>query len=319
MMPELVPPDEQGRLSGIGTAVGYVGTIVGLLLIFPFFSGALPLFGALPASVVSALRAVVPFTAHAGRVSTFVPTALLFFLFSLPLFVFCRDRHVRAGATTIPLRAAFADVAHTLRDARQHPGALSFIFASFLYQDAIGTIVSFMAVYAVKAMGFASGSETTLFLVLTIPAIFGSYGAGRLVDRYGAHRTLTFTIVAWILLLAAMIVVPTQRAFWVVGLFIGLVFGGVPTAERPLLLSLVPEEEAGRYFSLMLLSSRAAAIAGPFIWGFTVDALEPAQGSALAYRAAVGTVAAMFAVSLVVLRRVPRRDSVGGVGVATAR
>jgi MFS-type transporter involved in bile tolerance (Atg22 family) len=71
----------------------------------------------------------------------------------------------------------------------------------------------------------------------------------------------------------------------------------------------------------MLLSSRAAAIAGPFIWGFTVDALEPARGSALAYRAAVGTVAAMFAVSLVVLRRVPRRDppSVGGVGVATAR
>ena len=35
MMPDLVPPEEQGRLSGIGTAVGYIGTIVGLLLIFP--------------------------------------------------------------------------------------------------------------------------------------------------------------------------------------------------------------------------------------------------------------------------------------------
>jgi UMF1 family MFS transporter len=305
MMPELVPPEEQGRLSGIGTAIGYVGTIVGLLLVVPFFNGAFPLVGDLPASVVGALRSIVPFTSHAGRVSTFVPTALLFLLFSLPLFVFCHDRHPRPGR--VDWRQAFANVAHTLRDARDHKGALPFIVASFLYQDAIGTIVSFMALYAVKAMGFARGAETTLFLVLTIPAIFGSYIAGRLVDRYGAKRTLIASIVSWIVLLIAMILVPTQQAFWIVGLFIGLIFGAVPTAERPMLLSLVPEEEAGRFFSLMLLSSRAAAVAGPLIWGLTVDGLEPTRGTGLAYRAAVVTVVLMFAASLLLMRRVPDR------------
>jgi UMF1 family MFS transporter len=254
--------------------------------------------------VIGFLRTAVPFTSHAGRVSTFVPTAILFLLFSLPLFFFCRDRHPRTG-TQVKWREAFRDVAHTLRDARKHPGALPFIIASFLYQDAIGTIVSFMAVYAVKAMGFARGAETTLFLVLTVPAIFGSYIAGRLVDRYGARRTLVLTIVGWIILLVAMVLVPSQPAFWAVGLFIGLIFGGVPTAERPMLLSLVPEEEAGRYFSLMLLSSRAAAVAGPLIWSLTVDGLEPTQGSGFAYRAAVITVVAMFAASLLLMRRVP--------------
>lgn len=307
MMPELVPPDEQGRLSGIGTAVGYVGTIIGLLMVVPFFNGAYPLFGALPGEVLGVLRTVVPFTSHAGRVSTFVPTAILFFLFSLPLFVFCRDHHPRAEKRQIAWRAAFVDVAHTLRDARAHPGALSFILASFLYQDAIGTIVSFMAVYAVKAMGFARGSETTLFLVLTLPAIVGSYVSGLLVDRVGAKRTLVLTIVSWIVLLVAMVTVPTQRAFWIVGALVGLIFGGVPTAERPLLLSLVPEGEAGRFFSLMLLSSRAAAVAGPLVWSLTVDGLEPAHGTGLAYRAAVMTVAAMFAASLLLLRRVPSK------------
>ena len=305
MLPDLVPPEERGRLSGIGTAVGYVGTIVGLLLVFPFFSGAIPLFGQLPAGVMSFLRSVVPFSEHAGRVSTFVPTALLFLLFSLPLFLFCRDHHPRTERVPIAWRAAFADVAHTLRDAKRHPGALPFIVSSFLYQDAIGTIVSFMAIYAVKAMGFRSGSETTLFLVLTVPAIFGSYLAGRMVDRFGARRTLYVTIVAWIALLIAMVVVPTQNGFWVVGLGIGLIFGGVPTAERPLLLSLVPPEESGRYFSLMLLSARAAAVAGPLVWGLTVDGLEPSLGSGIAYRAAVLTVAVMFALSLLLLRRVP--------------
>jgi UMF1 family MFS transporter len=305
MMPDLVPPEERGRLSGIGTAVGYVGTIVGLLLVFPFFSGAVPLFGALPAGLMSFLRSIVPFSSHAGRVSTFVPTALLFFLFSLPLFFFCRDHHPRSDRVAINWRAAFADIAHTLRDAKRHPGVLAFILASFLYQDAIGTIVSFMAIYAVKAMGFQQGSETTLFLVLTVPAILGSYLAGRLVDRFGARRTLYLTLLAWIALLIAMIAVPTQNGFWIVGLGIGLIFGGVPTAERPLLLALVPPEEAGRYFSLMLLSARAAAVAGPLIWGITVDGLEPSLGSGVAYRAAVVTVALMFAASLILLRRVP--------------
>jgi MFS transporter, UMF1 family len=309
MLPGLVPPDEQGRLSGIGTAVGYVGTIVGLILVVPFFNGAIPLLGALPASLLDTLHHLVPFTAHAGRVSTFVPTAVLFALFSLPLFVFCRDRAPRQDRVPLDWKRAFRDVAHTVRDARDHRGALPFILASFLYQDAVGTIVSFMAIYAVKAMGFARGAETTLFIVLTVPAIAGSYAAGRLVDRIGAKRTLVLTIVGWILLLIAMVSVPSQRAFWIVGLMIGLIFGGVPTAERPLLLSLVPEAEAGRFFSLLLLSSRAAAIFGPLVWSVTVDVLEPTRGVGVAYRAAVLTVAAMFAASLLLLRLVPDKGS----------
>jgi UMF1 family MFS transporter len=138
-----------------------------------------------------------------------------------------------------------------------------------------------------------------------VPAIAGSYVAGRLVDHLGARRTLVLTIIGWILLLIAMVSVPSQRAFWIVGLMIGLIFGGVPTAERPLLLSLVPEAEAGRFFSLLLLSSRAAAILGPLVWSLTVDVLEPTRGTGIAYRAAVLTVAVMFAASLLLLRLVP--------------
>ena len=310
MMADLAPPEEQGRLSGIGTAVGYVGTIVGLLLVSPFFGGELPLLGPLPHAFVTGLRTLIPFTSHAGRVSTFVPTALLFLLFSLPLFVFCRDHHPVLQKTAVSWKRAFADVLSTLRDARKYPGATSFILASFLYQDAIGTIVSFMAIYAIKAMHFPDGTETTLFLVLTIPAIFGSYLAGHLTDWIGPRRTLVFTILAWIGLLLAMIMIPSQKGFWGVGLLIGLVFGGIPTAERPMLLSLIPREEAGRFFSLMLLSSRAAAVAGPLIWGITVDLLEPARGTGTAYRAAVMTVAAMFALSLLLLRRVPESRTI---------
>ena len=307
MLPELVPVEERGRLSGFGTAVGYVGSVVGVLLVMPFFNGTLA--GAhVPEGMMNALRSIVPFTSHGGRVSAFVPTGLLFLLFSLPLFFYCRDHNPAPRGTPIDWGRAFRDVGATIRDARQHPGTLRFIIASFVYQDAIGTIVGFMTLYAVKAVGFDKGSEITLFLVLTIPSIFGSYIYGHLVDRFGAKRSLMATIIIWIVLLAVMIAVPGKNAFWLVGLAIGLNFGGVPTAERPVLLSLVPDVEAGRYFSLMLLSSRAAAIAGPLIWGLTVDGLESEFGTAIAYRAAVMTVAAMFVIAALILRGVPDRS-----------
>jgi UMF1 family MFS transporter len=307
MLPELAPPEEQGRLSGFGTAVGYIGSIVGVMLVKPFFNADLPGIGRLSDRTMSALHALVPYTSHGGRVSAFLPTGVLFLLFSLPLFLFCRDHNPAPKGTPVDWRRAVREVAHTIRDARRHPGTLRFIIASFVYQDAIGTIVGFMTLYAVKAVGFQKGAEVTLFMVLTIPSIFGSYIYGHLVDRFGAKRSLMTTLVLWIVLLALMIVVPGKQAFWLVGLAIGLNFGGVPTAERPVLLGLVPDVEAGRYFSLMLLSSRAAAIAGPLIWGVTVDSLESRLGTAIAYRAAVMTVALMFVVAVLILRGVPDR------------
>ncbi len=305
MLPELVPVDYRGRLSGMGAAFGYLGSITGVLLTFPFFTGSLPILGTVPERVITFLRTAIPFTAHGGRVSTFVPTAILFLLFSLPLFFFCHDHNAMRGKKRIWWREAFRDVRQTVKEAKKYPGTLRFILTSFLYQDAMGTIIANMALYAIFAMGFKAGSEATLFIILTIPAVIGSYGIGRLVDRFGPKRTLSWVLIGWIALLAAMIVVPTRGAFWIVGAGIGLIYGGVSTAERPLLLSLVPDVEAGRFFSLMVLSSRAAAVVGPFVWAFTVDGLISSLGAGFAYRAGVATVAIGMILALLMLRGVP--------------
>jgi UMF1 family MFS transporter len=305
MLPELAPPNEWGRLSGMGAALAYIGSICGVLMITPFFNGSLPVFGTLPEGFLHILRTAIPFTLHAGRVSTFVPTGLLYLLFSLPIFFICKDRFVVREPGRVAWRQAFRDVAHTVSEAKKYPGTLRFLIASFIYQDAMGTIISYMALYAVMAMGFKRGTETTLFVVLTIPAVIGSWLWGRLTDRIGPRKTLLFIIGAWITLLLAMMLVASQLMFWIVGAFIGFIYGGVNVAERPMLLRLIPEHEAGRFFSLLVLSARAAAIFGPFIWGFAVDGLTPTLGLVIAYRAAVGTVAVAMIIAFFVLRGVP--------------
>ncbi|MGI9139913.1 MAG: MFS transporter [Gemmatimonadaceae bacterium] len=318
MMPELAPASEWGRLSGTGAAIGYVGSITGVLIGTAFYTGSIPIVGGVPEALMSDIRAIVPFTEHAGRVSTFVPTAILFLLFSLPLFFFCRDHRPAIEKRAIEWKKAFRDVIATFRESRKYPGATRFIVASFLYQDAMGTIIGVMALYAVEAMGFVEGSEAILFVVLTVPAVLGSYFWGMLADRIGPKRTIVIVITSWIFLLTAMIMAPTQTSFWVVGVGIGLVYGGVAATERPLLLTLIPERDAGRFFGLMVLSARAAAIAGPLIWAVTVDGLMPSMGKGFAYRAGVVTVGLGMVFALWVMRKVPDKRGYSEEGTVIA-
>jgi hypothetical protein len=55
----------------------------------------------------------------------------------------------------------------------------------------------------------------------------------------------------------------------------------------------------------MVLSARAAAVLGPFVWALAVDGLTPSFGTGIAYRAAVASVAVAMLVALVILRKVP--------------
>ncbi len=290
MLPELVPAAELGRMSGFGTALGYAGSIAGVLLVAPFVTGRL----GLPAG---------------GRQASFVPTALFFLLFSLPFFVFCRDHLAQKPAQRRPVRVATAvnELVGAFRDTRRHPGLLRFVLATWFYQDALGTVISFMALYAVTVLGLPPGGEIRLFVVLTIPAIVGSYVAGRAADRFGPKRALVWVLLGWLAGVLAVAAAPTLAAFWVAGCLVGFVFGGIWATERPLLLTLVPDVEAGRFFGLLSLSARAAAIVGPLVWAFIVDWAFRPFGKQVAYRAAVASLALFLAAALWLLRGVPDR------------
>ncbi|MDQ5857325.1 MAG: MFS transporter, partial [Acidobacteriota bacterium] len=205
MMPELVPPAEHGRLSGLGTALGYVGSIAGVLLVTPIVSGKWT-FGGL-----------------AGRQAAFLPTAALFLLFSLPLFFFCHD-HVpkpRSERPRVRFREIAAKVAEAFRETKKYPGLRRLLLASYLYQDALGTAIAFMALYAVKVLGLAKGEEAKLFVALTVPAVIGSYLAGLASDRFGPRRTLVLVLWGWVAGLLAIALAPTLGAFWAAGALLG--------------------------------------------------------------------------------------------------
>jgi UMF1 family MFS transporter len=174
--------------------------------------------------------------------------------------------------------------------------------SKFLYEEAIATVIIFMAVYASSVWGFSDSELTPFFVLSTVSAVIGSWAIGLLTDRLGPKRTLEAVLVGWLVCLTAVALI--QRGFlsWLLGSAVGICLGGTWTAARPLLVGLVSEEELAEYFGLYAMTGKAAAILGPMVWAGVLWAAagwpEPQR-----YRLAVGALAFILAVGLGVLRQ----------------
>ncbi|MCK4385269.1 MAG: MFS transporter, partial [candidate division Zixibacteria bacterium] len=255
LLPEVSTKGNIGKVSGLGVSLGYVGAIVGLLLVKPFVEGSL--FGM-----------KIPFTGEGGREKAFIPTALFFLLFSLPIFLWIKEK-VRESydKEKAKIKLAFLRVWEGISNTQKYPGVLRFLIANFFIADAIATVSIFMAVYAQLVMGFPDSVKIWFFIVSTSSAVIGSFLCGYVTDFIGPKKTLFFVIIGWILSLSVVVFIADETIFWIMGSLIGIFLGSTWTASRPLLTSLAPKEVLGQFFGLYSLSGKAAAILGPILWG----------------------------------------------------
>jgi UMF1 family MFS transporter len=313
LLPQVSTPRSIGKVSGWGVALGYVGAIAGLLLVKPFVDGHI--FG-LELSF-----------SQGGRQCAFIPTALFFLLFSLPTFLWVKDR-VPGNAEKIRFKEAFRRVWEGIANTGKFPGVRRFLVAYYFFSDAIATVVIFMAVYAQVVMGLPDSVKIWFFILATTFAVIGSFLCGYVTDWIGPKRALIISVLGWIFSLSVVIFTANKIVFWAVGPLIGICLGSTWTASRPLLTGLVPRETLGQFFGLYALSGKVAAVAGPVLWGAAVLYLKAdnllvnslisfskSAGivltqeviSTIQYRFAVGILVLMMVLGLVILLRVPDR------------
>jgi len=283
------PASRWGKISGLGTALGYVGSIIGMALVMPFNTGEF--FG---------INLPIP---AGGRTATFIPTALLFLIFAAPTMIYFwmdeKTHSYPADASPIhPLKK----IADTIRDARQFRGIRTFLLARLLFQEGVETAIIFMGVFSEKAMGMSDAEKIGFFIIATSAAVVGSFIIGRITDTWGSHRTLMKVLIGWFCGLILLAIFPVRAAFWIVGAWLGIMLGGVWTASRPYLLHLAPPQAVGRFFGLYSLTGKAAAVLGPLIWGIVTLALRP-MGDITAYRGAITAMAILITLGALVLHK----------------
>src|SRR5919112_3853506 len=180
-----------GRVSGYGTAAGYVGTIIGLVVLTYFVENGemvRPLLGPLGGWLE---------TGEEVYSNAFVPTAVIYLVFSLPAFFLVPDPAVRARRS-VTLGAAYRDVVRTVRSLPAYTGVGTFILATVLYTDAANTAIANMALYGRVVFEMDGAQVRNLLLFSTVFAVVGSAGFGLLTDRIGPKRSLVGVLVLWL-------------------------------------------------------------------------------------------------------------------------
>ncbi|MBT3368070.1 MAG: MFS transporter [Nitrospina sp.] len=259
MLPSISQGSHVGLVSGYGVALGYLGSIIGMLMVKPFVESG-------------------------GRSSAFLPTAGLLLLFSLPCFLFVKDRETRS-VPFFRIKEAFNTLKKTFLRARQYHTLFRFILIHFLVLDAVNTIIAFMSIYASKVIGFDDGQIIKFLISSTVGAMIGSLIIGILVKRKGTIWSYWLVLGLWIVSLSLAAVSQSESLFWLVGPIAGVGMGGVWVVSRAFIVELSPPEKVGEFFGLYGLAGKAASILGPMLWGGVVWALNTT--GTLKYRVAV--------------------------------
>ena len=292
LMPSVSTPKTIGRVSGYGVGIGYMGTIIGLVVARLFVEG-------------NAFGLTIPGIHGGGTTAAFIPTAVLFLIFAIPIFLFVREAPPSsAQPQTWKITQSYRKVFNNIRDTKKYPGLLRFLIAKLLYEDSVQTIIIFMGIYTQIVMGFTREQANLFLIVLTPFAILGSAFCGILTDHYGPKKTLTTVISLWIVCLFMIVLISNQIAFWILGGIIGALLGSTWTSARPLLITLAPKDMLGEFFGLYALSGKLAAIIGPLIWS-TVTLSLTAYGNVFKFKAAILALAVIMIIGLLVLRPVP--------------
>lgn len=292
LLPSVSTPETRGRIGGIGVAVGYLGSLIGL---------------GVGAAVLAADEDAKP--------TVFRLTALLFLLFALPCFLFVRERPraVSGGVGLAAVRRAFGELPSTVRRARQAPGLPRFLVGHICYADAANTMIATMGIYATKEIGFSDQGAQAVLLVGILGAVAGGLAWGRVVDRLGPRRTLARVLALWAILLVATAGVAyldlPRAAFWAIAPVAGLALGGTWAADRPFMLALTPPRYLGQLWGLYAMVGRFAAILGPLLWTAVVD------GLGLGRPAAVLSLLVLIGLAYLAIR--PVDDGCGGAAVAS--
>ncbi len=250
-LPEIAPPGQEGRLSGIGYAAGYLGG--GLLLV-----------------IILLLAQHVPGFEY--RYS-FGMTAFWWLLFGLPTMILLRDTPTpqQAGSMGGYLKIGWRRVRTTLHHFRELPTLKRFLLANLVFGTGVETVIRLAAIFGAMELGMDQGQLVVFFLVIQFTALAGAMLFGYIADLLGKRWTLIAALGVWELVLVWAwylgIFGDARMEFWLIGILAGVAMGGSQGVSRALQSVILPKGMENEFFGFFTMSSYGANILGMGTFG----------------------------------------------------
>ena len=276
--------ENRGRISGLGVAFGYVGSLLGF--------GVATILQNYGYSYVEIFRSV----------------AIMFLIFSLPAFIFIKEKKVSDQKSLIKITESISLVIKSWKHSTQYPGLTRFLVGRFFYADAINTLISgLLAVYLVEEVGLTPTDSQNLLGLAIIISIIGGYLFGKAADKYGPRKLTLISLICWMISLSLAIIATEFDQLWLIyvtGVLGGFNIGGIFAVDRVFMTRLSPEKHLGEFYGLYSTVGRFATILGPLLWGFVVNTLG------LGRNAAMGVLIVLLAISFFIIQGVSDKQRV---------
>jgi UMF1 family MFS transporter len=266
MLRQLSTPRTSGRISGLGWASGYVGSVVLLMVVYAgFVSGHGDSRGLLhlPTSDGTNVRAAM------------LVAAAWLALLALPLLSTAHRLPASAGPShpTLGLLGGYRRLWGDLRaEWRRDHNLVYFLLASAVFRDGLAGVFTFGAVLGVNVYGISQADVLIFGVAASMVAALGAVVGGLFDDRIGSKPVIVGSLAAIITMALSLLTLSGPRAFWLCGLLLCLFIGPAQSSARTLLLRMSRHGKEGVAFGLYTMTGRAVSFLAPWLFSVFVDA-----------------------------------------------
>ncbi len=281
LLPDIAEPDQMGKVSGNGWAIGSFGGIVCLGIVLGLILTIKGTF-------------IIRFA--------FLITAAFYALATLPVFLFVRER---SKPQPLPvgerlLSVSFKKLLATFRSARQYKDFIRFLLAFLIYNNGIMMLLDFAAIIGAVLFGMTQQQLIIFMVIVQVTSVIGAYLFGQVTHRLGGKLALVLSLSLMALTVVGLFFVHSLAMFNVIGAFAGFALTGVQSVSRTVVGQVCPEEKSAEFYGLFSLAGQISNFTGPTLYGLLATALalrlyEP-RGLAPNIAEAAGMEAALFSI-----------------------
>jgi len=241
LLPEIVHRKDMGKVSGWGWALGYVGGLISLVLVLPLV--------------------------HNKWTRLVFPTVAAFFgVFSLFTFILLKIK-LKPAKRTNYFKTAIQRIRKSTQNIKKFSELVKYFISYLIYNDGIVIVISFAAIYGATRFGMNDKQLITYFIIAQITSIFGAFFFGYILDKIGAKKTISLTILIWIAVVLGAFFCQNLNQFYLVGLMAGIAIGSSQSSSRTMLALLTPDQKMAEFFGFYSFTGKMAAIVGPLVYG----------------------------------------------------
>ncbi len=262
-----------GVVSGLGVAFRYTGAIFGLFSI-QFFIKAHP--ESLVANYLSFLLIQIPEPGQTVYLNAFIPTALMYFAFTLPLFLVIRSQR-RTMLMDTPAKSLWKSMFHNIRIALQDANVRWLLLTILFSGIPLYAAVHFMSVFLEKIGGIPKSELVKFLMFATVFSILGGLGFGFSLRKLGNKLAFFVVMAIWVSNLFIGSFISGRTMMWVMGAFCGIGMGGYWAITRIMILDITPRGKQGEYLSMYWIVVVLCGICSSGLWPLCITLAEYLQ------------------------------------------